>query len=164
MTNILDERFMAAVEDAMRRPLDPKVPNRGALAAPNFSPTPASIGATKYWNAFENDETETSAYWLVKMAMEHGDWRPFTQEDINRVYQRKFAKSSFTFNALLGRIQGFDRPGERYLWGGGWIVEQDGKFFFTEEFVLRCYLSLHDRNRLARDYPWERERDMREYY
>lgn len=163
MSDVLTANLLAAIEDASRRPLNPDIPNRGPLAQPNYKVKPSDIEVKEHlWNAFDHNETEISAYWLIKLAQRNGDWRPFTREDVEAVYSEKF-KDGYTFNLLVERGVGYGRPGERYLWGGGWIVLSEGRYYFTEEFIERCYLSTTgDRKEIERRWPWENE--PREYY
>ena len=156
-------RFTAAIEDASTRPLHPNVPDRGPLAPSGFSPKPSEIKMDgHFWNAFENNETEISAWWLVELARKHGDWRPFTREEIEQFYGQKH-KDGFTFNRLIERGVGYGMPGQRYLTGGGWIVPRDGLLHFTEEFVMRCYLSSNDKKEeLNSRFPESAE--PREYF
>lgn len=172
------DEVLKLIEEASQRPRDPKIPNRGTLAAPDLVPTPKDINfENHFFNAFENNETEVSAWWLCKMAQERGGWFPFTRADIEAVYGRKF-QHGFYFNHLVERGTGFGMPGERYLMGGGWIVrilsdrgvgaanslqyevaEAQAQYFFTEEFIMRCYLSSNNKKKeFDRRFPWQDEK------
>lgn len=136
-----------------------KPPNRGKIAARSFKPAPADIDteAGHFWNAFGHHETEVSAKWLCRLAQIKGGWLPFTRDEIEKLYLY-----SFTFNRLIEPGTGYGRPGEKYLTGGGWIVEMDGLLHFTEEFVTRCFLSSNNKSEELRErYPEEKE--PREY-
>lgn len=50
-----------------------------------------------FYGAFDHNETEVSARWIVKLCQELGGWVPFTQEQID-----EFSKQDFGFNELLG--------------------------------------------------------------
>jgi len=68
--------------------------------------------------------TETSAFFLVKLAQKKRGWKPFTLNEIEQ-FCLKFNNNEFKFNRLLGK----------------WIVEQNGKLYFTLEFVARVWES-----------------------
>jgi hypothetical protein len=136
------------------------IPDRGALAAPDFKPAPEEISLRgHFWGAFGHHETEVSARWLCDLARSSGGWHPFTPESVRRFYR---GRDGFTFNRLIEPGVGYGRPGERYRTGGGWIVERDGLLHFTEEFVMRCYLSSAGSSELRERFPEEGER--REYF
>lgn len=92
-----------------------------------FPITPNHINAdTHLWDAFNHSETEVSAGWIVRMLQHRGKgWEPFTLSEIEKFYSQKH-KNGFTFNKLITH---------------GWIVEHDGQFFVTDEFVCRCLVS-----------------------
>lgn len=129
-------------------------PDRGAEAAPDYKPTPGEINtSTHFWEAFGHLETEVSAKWLCRLARQNGSWRPVSREEIGRFYT---PSDGFTFNRLVEPGVAYGRPGESYLAGGGWVVERDGLFHFTEEFVNRCFLSSNKRfDELRARYPEE---------
>jgi hypothetical protein len=138
------------------------IPHRGNIVEPDFKPAPTEIKIdpdkyTHLWNAFEHSETEASAYYLLRMAYRRGNWAPFTKADVEAVYG---AQDGYTFNRLIDPGIGYGLPGERYESGGGWIVKKDGLYYFTEEFIDRCYLSVGGdklRKQIDQKYPWERE-------
>ena len=87
---------------------------------------PEHIDASKHlWDAFGNSETETSAGYIVRLCQEIGEWKSFTYEQIETFY-RKSGFVNYTFNSLLSR---------------GWIVEFNGMYHITIEFVANCYKS-----------------------
>jgi hypothetical protein len=87
---------------------------------------PADIDIGRHFHdAFGHSETEVSAGYLVRLAQVKGGWVPFTKEEIEAFYQ-KSGHHDFWFNRLIT---------------DGWIVERDGKHFFTVQFVARVYLS-----------------------
>lgn len=99
---------------------------------------PSDITADGHlWDAFDHYETEVSARYIVRMCQQRGNWQPFTQEDIEAVYQAAGFKG-FTFNRLIEPQMKsrslYDKPIPR---GGGWIVKGDGRYFITVEFVNR---------------------------
>lgn len=57
----------------------------------NFPLQPKDIhigeGFQHLWDAFDNSETEVSAYYVVKLCQRLGGWVPFTHEQIEAVYQ-----------------------------------------------------------------------------
>lgn len=85
-----------------------------------------SKGFTHLWNAFDNSETETSAYWLVKLAQRRGNWDPFTTADIQALYHEKFPSGTYYFNQLIDR---------------GYIKQSGDTYEYTVQFVARCYSS-----------------------
>ena len=119
----------------------------------DFPIQPAHIhigeGFSHFWDAFDNMETEVSAYYIIALCQEHGGWVPFTYEEIEERY-RKAGHRNFTFNRLV-------EPGQKVLnaaavfggampqtepIGGGWIVQGvDDKYYVTDEFVTRCFKS-----------------------
>lgn len=91
-----------------------------------FSVAPWDIDASKhFFDAFDNTETEISAWWIVHFLQERKDgWRPFTYDDINLFYRKKHSHD-FEFNWLVKK---------------DWIVlRDDGKYCVTVDFILRCY-------------------------
>lgn len=122
--------------------------NRGPIAAVDFAITPSMIDARgKLWGAFDHDETETSAMWVVRYMQDIGAWLSFTHADIEQFYNDVRARygntpEPFKFNRLIN-------PGNMFYIlrgiipeGGGWIVLcDDGKYRVTEDFVNRCYKS-----------------------
>jgi len=124
------------------------IPFRGPLADADFRPQPQEIVINDHlFNAFGESESEVSADWLVRFAIARGQgWSPFSEEEINVFYHAKFPNENFTFNRLVEAGVGYGLPGERYLTGGGWIVEKDGLYHFTEEFINRCYMAATGRN------------------
>jgi hypothetical protein len=95
-------------------------------------------------------ETEVSAGWVVRFLQERGlGWAPFTYEEINAFYGRKF-KGGFGFNRLVNpemvppslvrAFAGYIDP--RVPVGGGWIVlGDDKKYCVTADFIERCFKS-----------------------
>jgi len=105
-----------------------------------FPITPAHIDATDHlWNAFGNCETEVSARWIVRFCQERGSWAPFAYKALDTFYKRGIREkgerladlADFRFNRLAD-----DRDDK-----GGLVVEKDGLYHVTAEFVTRCYLS-----------------------
>ena len=76
---------------------------------------------------WQNMETEISANWLVRFAQGRKSWRPFTVEELEEFYHRKWPNERFHFNKLRG-------------YGNDYIVDTTcGKLAFTTEFVAACY-------------------------
>jgi len=97
---------------------------------------PTDIPLTDHlWNTFDHHETEISARYILKMCQRRGNWQPFTRADIETVYEAS-GHQGFTFNRLIEPGYSYGSRG-RVLSGGGWIVERDGMYFITEEFVRR---------------------------
>lgn len=76
-----------------------------------------------FFEAFDNMETESSANWIVMLCQEKGNWDPFTMAEIEAFYN-KADQIDFWFNRLTTEK---------------WIVEKDGQYFITVQFVARCY-------------------------
>lgn len=93
----------------------------------NYPIKPKDINGNKhFFEAFGNAETETSAGWIVRFCQRHGNWTPFSYEQIDRFYEES-GYEDFRFNNLVAE---------------GWIVEKkDGRFFITHDFITRCFLS-----------------------
>lgn len=95
--------------------------------APMHPVRPSNINIGEhFWDAFGNSETESSAYWIVRLMQEAGDlWRPFSNQEIETLY-RKAGHGGYRFNRL--------KDGEY-----GWILERDGLNYITHNFICRCY-------------------------
>jgi hypothetical protein len=69
--------------------------------------TPCDFTLEKYWGTFGNNETETSAYWVIWFLQERDrGWEPFTYGEIDDFYNSKFEgprrrRRRFSFNRLL---------------------------------------------------------------
>jgi len=79
-----------------------------------------------FWDAFGNNETEVSAYYLVRLAQKNGDWRNFTKEEIDA-----FSENNYYFNQLTD--DGSHNPPIK--------TNDDGSYSFTHKFVAKCFLS-----------------------
>lgn len=97
-------------------------------------------GFTHLWSAFGHSETETSAYWLIKLAQRRGNWLPFTYADIQALYREKFPQGSYSFNRLIGDGIVFVQSGDCE---GNHPYCECGKhrYEFTPKFVGRVYAS-----------------------
>ncbi len=116
---------------------------RGKIIDESFTesiPQPGHIDVNDhFWDAFDNMETEISARYLVRLAQQEGSWRPFTREEVEKLYQDE-GHQHFSFNRLIHPQ--FVRDLTREHWeGGGWIVEQDDRLFFTTDFIERVFKS-----------------------
>ena len=107
-------------------------------------------GFTHLWEAFENSETEASAYWIVKLSQKLGGWIPFTEEQIEAVYKEAGHHHGFLFNRLVNPEMVPPSLARAFAGhvdplipkGGGWIVlGDDKKYYVTDEFVSRCFKS-----------------------
>lgn len=125
--------------------------NRIITAEERFPVQPQHINAEKHlWDAFDHSETETSAGWIVRFLQERGEgWGPFTYEDINNFYARKW-KDGFTFNRLVEAEMVPPNLARAFAGhydplvpiGGGWIIKgDDEKYYITVDFVTRCFKS-----------------------
>jgi len=116
-------------------------------------------GSKHFFSAFDHTETEVSANWIIRFLQERGQsWRPFSYEDIDAFYARKF-KNGFRFNRLveaemvppsLARaFAGYRDP--LIAVGGGWIIhnEAEGLYYVTEEFIMRCHKASPTKKRVA---------------
>lgn len=79
-----------------------------------------------FWDSFGNQETEISAKWLVKLAQDNGSWKPFTGSEIEDFYHKTAGYVNFSFNRLLDQ---------------GYILKEGDTYFYTKEFVGKCYTS-----------------------
>src|SRR5688572_28580841 len=73
-----------------------------------------------FWDAFDHHETEVSARYIVGLCQERGGWLPFTEEEIERFYQKSGHKN-FIFNRLIEPGTAYSARLGRFLKGGGWI-------------------------------------------
>ena len=127
----------------------------------NTDPTTGPEGE-HFFDAFNNTETELSARWLVRFAQQRDSgWEPFTLDEIETFYNEGGYKG-FAFNRLVNAAQVFANAAEAFgamadspnsmaavltaanqptvNVGGGWIVAgDDEKYYFTHEFVSRCF-------------------------
>ncbi len=119
---------------------------------------PSMIDASGHlWEAFGHSETEASAGWIVRFCQDRGgdDWRPFSREEIDG-YCRGRGGGGFAFNRLLaenlrsrpfvmfapGRAITGETPALAPLPGEGpqgLVVEADGRYRVTHQFVARCF-------------------------
>jgi hypothetical protein len=93
-----------------------------------------------FWNAFDHSETEVSARYIVRFCKERGGWYSFTREEIEAFYN-KSGYQGFEFNRLVHPGPAYSITRGRYQAGGGWVVEKDGQYFVTDDFIRRCYRS-----------------------
>ena len=106
----------------------------------NFKIQPCDIDTPPgghFWGAFNNYETEVSARYIVRLCQARGGWQPFTLDEIEAFYN----KSDFTFNRLVRPGTAYSITKGYYQIGGGWIIEQNGQYFVTDDFIRRCYNS-----------------------
>ena len=88
-----------------------------------IKPSDIDVGR-HFWGAFGNCETEISANYIVRLCIQKGGWIPFTQEEIEELYQR-FGYKNFWFNRLLD---------DNFI-----ILDKDNKYHITKEFSSICY-------------------------
>lgn len=102
--------------------------NRILTGEDNFPISPNDIDiSNEFVGAFGDQQTETSAGWIVRFAQDRGrGWQPFTYDEIENFYSR-WHRDGFSFNRLV--------PPQ-----GNWIVKgEDKKYYMTGEFVERCH-------------------------
>lgn len=121
----------------------------------DFPTKPEDINTTAhFWNAFDNNETEASALWVVRFAQKRGlGWVPFTLEEIEAFYREDSdgRLQDFRFNrlvdpqwvppSLVRAFAGHSDP--KIPVGGGWIVKnsESDHYYVTDEFIRRCHTS-----------------------
>lgn len=125
---------------------------RGELVAniPDYPIQPGDIdtlGVRHFYDAFGHNETEASARWIVRLSQRLGGWVPFTNQQIEEFYNEG-GFQEFSFNRLVEpQIEREYGPGAgiggypRRI-GGGWIVEKEGQYFVTTEFVEKIQQSV----------------------
>lgn len=108
----------------------------------DFPIKPSDINAEEHlWNAFDNNETEVSAGYIVRLCQRKGGWLPFSDEEIESLY-REAGHSHFSFNRLVEPGMAFFILRGSVPVGGGWIVKgDDGLYRVTDDFILRCFKS-----------------------
>ncbi len=79
-----------------------------------------------FYDAFGNNETEISAHYIALLCQERFGWFPFTRAEIESLYTRRGPGDGFYFNHLISN---------------GWIVEKDGKYHITRDFIASIYKS-----------------------
>lgn len=83
--------------------------------------------AEHFFNSFGKMESEHSARLLVCMAQQKGGWFPFTMEEI-RAFAASVTSKLFYFNGLDDSNK-------------GWLVYRDNRYYFTVEFIARCFMA-----------------------
>src|SRR3989339_1933056 len=93
-----------------------------------FACQPSDINTkVRFFDAFQHVETEISAGWIVRFCQARGKgWEPFTFADIDGFYKSKGMHDGFWFNRLLSNA---------------FIVEKEGMYHITPDFVSRCFKS-----------------------
>jgi|GEM_PF-1103025 len=71
-------------------------------------------GFRHLYGAFDNSETEVSAYWIVRLCQQLGTWGPFTKAQIEEVYRKAGLKDGFTFNRLVEPQAVFADPAKEF--------------------------------------------------
>jgi hypothetical protein len=100
------------------------------------------------WGAFDHFETEVSAAYILRYCREQGSWAPFSYEQINAFHRKTSKFCTFTFNRLVEPGMYYGMPGERWLTGGGWIVQDpaDKLYYVTDDFIRRVHKSVAESN------------------
>jgi len=96
------------------------------------------------WGAFDHNETEISARWIVRFCEQAGDtWDDFAEADLVAFYREKLGepKETFHFNRLIGPGPTYSIVTGRGFTGGGWITRDGDNLVVTAEFVSRCVSS-----------------------
>ena len=100
-----------------------------------------------FWDAFGRSETEISARWIVRLSQKLGGWVPFKLQQIEEFYNEG-GYQGFRFNGLVepetirDYSPGDGIGGHLRKFGGGWMVEKDGMYYVTTEFVERIQESV----------------------
>ena len=76
----------------------------------------------RLWEAFNDCETEASAYWIIKLCQQKNGWFDFTHEEINNLYEKAEYKE-FLFNRLIT---------------DGYIIKYKNTYKITSTFVFKC--------------------------
>jgi hypothetical protein len=115
---------------------------RVILETEDFPIKPADINTGGHRvNSFENWETDISAGYIILLMQQKTGWLPFTREEIELTHsQHSTGGKGFAFCRLMGEFRVYG-AGNSWLESLDVIVEKDGKYFVTDEFVLRCYRS-----------------------
>lgn len=71
-------------------------------------------GFRHLYGAFDNSETEKSAYWIVRLCQQLGSWGPFTLEQIQELYNESIPGEKFTFNRLVDPQAVFANPAQEF--------------------------------------------------
>lgn len=100
----------------------PILPN--LIVNPNIttSITPDSLKLGVYslmGSKWQNSETESSVYWLIKLAQKNNSWRNFIKEEIDTICNHDFR---FNYTIPCGDI----------------LVNIDGSYSFTDSFIIEC--------------------------
>lgn len=102
------------------------------IDVPDFPIQPKNVDLSgHFFDAFDNNETEISARYIVRLAQRKGSWEPFTLDEIEAFYQEAGHKR-FDFNRLI-------HPRGNGSEGGGWVIEQDNKYVVTTDFINRVH-------------------------
>lgn len=111
----------------------------------NFPIQPGDIDTkigVHFWDAFDHSETEVSAKWLVRLAQRRGGWHPFTYDQIETFYNIEGNYHNFSFNRLIKpEIVRTGLGSGQDIRGGGWIIHEKSLYYFTVDFIERCYKS-----------------------
>lgn len=87
---------------------------------------PKDVATKKhFYGSFENYEAEVAANYIVRLCQERKGWYPFTENEIEALYNR-FGHQRLSLVSLVDN---------------GYIIEEEGKYHITLDFVLRCYKS-----------------------
>ncbi|OHA17843.1 MAG: hypothetical protein A3H57_02275 [Candidatus Taylorbacteria bacterium RIFCSPLOWO2_02_FULL_43_11] len=80
----------------------------------NIQPSDINIGPDfeHFFDAFGNMETEVSAYYVVRLCQKKGGWFPFSQAEIEEVYQASGHQDGFIFNRLVDPQAVLAKPAE----------------------------------------------------
>jgi hypothetical protein len=98
-----------------------------------------------FWSAFGEHDTEVSAAYIVMLCQNNKGWKPFTFEEINRLYKcnKDPETLDYDFNNLRAWNIPLNQEQYQYIQHG-----EDGKFRVTHEFVTACFGSSPSKDRL----------------
>lgn len=137
--SLIKDKICRQANPQFKKPTSDKVVTHES----NFPIQPKDIKTigVHFFDAFDNNETEISAKWLVRLAQKNGGWYPLTLNEIEAFYNKGGYKG-FWFNRLIEAELTRRNPwSEAYYTGGGWIMKEDGLYFFTNDFIKRCHKS-----------------------
>jgi len=115
------------------------------IVSKNFKVQPSDIyTGSDLLNTFGQFESEEVAKWIVELCQEKGMWDKFSEEELLASYNRKnkgrpLQRIHFYILVDPQPLSEFETGEKPIMLGGGWIIEKDGNYFITQEFVERCY-------------------------
>lgn len=99
---------------------------------------------------WSDEETQSSVYWLCRMAKAHGSWRDFTKREIDIMFGGDFWFNNLILGsepAIIQHIVGDYVECEPYIKGGVKYHQKERRitthYSFTEKFVEECFRLTH---------------------